>query len=149
MQLVVGAVERVGEVLREADSEGASLIGAAGDVDLGRVRVDDPLRDGKTEAETSGVAFADRIGAIEAIKDPSCSTSSVPRPTAPFYDAQQLNYLYEGLSIFTAPYLELGNNAAPVSVPSQRAPTPRLPQPTSAMPTHRIIPPAATFSSTQ
>jgi Carboxypeptidase regulatory-like domain/TonB-dependent Receptor Plug Domain len=29
------------------------------------------------------------------------------------YDAQQLNYLYEGLSIFTAPYLELGNNAAP------------------------------------
>ena len=24
-----------------------------------------------------------------------------------------LNYLYEGLSIFTAPYLELGNNAAP------------------------------------
>jgi hypothetical protein len=29
------------------------------------------------------------------------------------YDAQQLNYLYEGLSIFTAPYLELGNNASP------------------------------------
>lgn len=29
------------------------------------------------------------------------------------YDAQQLNYLYEGLSIFTTPYLELGNNAAP------------------------------------
>jgi hypothetical protein len=27
------------------------------------------------------------------------------------YDAQQLNYLYEGLSIFTAPYLELGNIA--------------------------------------
>ncbi len=29
------------------------------------------------------------------------------------YDAQALNYLYEGLSIFTAPYLSLGNNAAP------------------------------------
>jgi hypothetical protein len=29
------------------------------------------------------------------------------------YDAQQLNYLYEGLSIFTAPYLELGSKSAP------------------------------------
>ena len=29
------------------------------------------------------------------------------------YDAQMLNYLFEGLSIFTAPYLSLGNNAAP------------------------------------
>ncbi len=29
------------------------------------------------------------------------------------YDAQMLNYLFEGLSIFTAPYLSLGNNASP------------------------------------
>ena len=28
------------------------------------------------------------------------------------YDAQMLNYLFEGLSIFTAPYLELGNAAS-------------------------------------
>jgi hypothetical protein len=29
------------------------------------------------------------------------------------YDAQMLNYLFEGLSIFTAPFLLLGNNASP------------------------------------
>ena len=29
------------------------------------------------------------------------------------YDSLMLNYLFEGLSIFTAPYLDLGNNAAP------------------------------------
>jgi hypothetical protein len=45
--------------------------------------------------------------------DPFGKATTSLRAGYGIYDAQQLNYLYEGLSIFTAPYLELGNNAAP------------------------------------
>ena len=50
--------------------------------------------------------FAPRLGFVY---DPSGKGTTSIRGGFGLYDTQTLNYLYEGLSIFTAPYLLLGN----------------------------------------